>query len=118
MVLEIEGPLVTVHPLGGAVMGEDAASGVVDERGRVFAGTSGEAVHDGLYVCDGSIVPRSLGANPLLTICALAPASSRTRARPRPPHAAPAASASARRITKSSTCPFPFISTTPALSAA
>lgn len=64
--------LVTVHPLGGAVMGEDAASGVVDERGRVFAGTSGEAVHDGLYVCDGSIVPRSLGANPLLTICALA----------------------------------------------
>ena len=67
-----EKALITVHPLGGAVMGEDAASGVVDERGRVFAGASGDAVHDGLYVCDGSVIPRSLGANPLLTICALA----------------------------------------------
>jgi cholesterol oxidase len=64
--------LVTVHPLGGCVMGEDAATGVVDERGRVFAGTSGDAVHEGLYVADGAVVPRSLGVNPLLTISALA----------------------------------------------
>lgn len=64
--------LVTVHPLGGCVMAEDAARGVVNDRGQVFAGIQGAAVHDGLYVCDGSIIPRPLGVNPLLTISALA----------------------------------------------
>ena len=29
-------------------------------------------MHAGLYVCDGSVVPRPLGVNPLLTITALA----------------------------------------------
>src|SRR5205085_11888407 len=62
--------LVTVHPLGGCRMADDAAAGVVDGRCRVFAGEAGAAVHDGLYVCDGSIMPRSLGVNPLLTITA------------------------------------------------
>ncbi|MFM0266869.1 alpha/beta fold hydrolase [Paraburkholderia sediminicola] len=64
--------IVTVHPLGGCGMGEDAARGVVDHEGRVFSGTSGNAVHEGLYVMDGAVMPMSLGVNPLLTISALA----------------------------------------------
>jgi cholesterol oxidase len=62
--------LVTVHPLGGCVMADDGAHGVVDHRGRVFAG-EGDEVHDGLLVVDGAIVPRPLAVNPLLTISAL-----------------------------------------------
>ena len=64
--------LVTVHPLGGCVMADRAERGVVDDRGRVFAGATGTDVHDGLQVWDGSIVPRPIGVNPLLTISALA----------------------------------------------
>lgn len=66
------GRMATVHALGGCRMGDDARKGVVDPRGRVFSGPKGQAVHDGLFVLDGSIVPSSLGANPLLTITALA----------------------------------------------
>jgi cholesterol oxidase len=64
--------LVTVHPLGGCAMGDDADTGVVDHAGRVYSGAAGTDVHDGLYVLDGSIVPLALGVNPLLTITALA----------------------------------------------
>jgi choline dehydrogenase-like flavoprotein len=63
--------LISVHPLGGCWMGESGASGVVDDRCQVFAGESGE-IHEGLYVCDGSVVRGSLGVNPLLTISAIA----------------------------------------------
>jgi cholesterol oxidase len=64
----------TAHPLGGCGMGRDRSDGVVDHKCRVFdgaAGASDTAVHEGLYVIDGAVIPRSLGVNPLLTITAL-----------------------------------------------
>lgn len=57
--------VITVHPLGGAPMGRSAAEGVVDAHGEVFG-------YPGLYVADGAIMPGPVGANPALTIAALA----------------------------------------------
>jgi cholesterol oxidase len=65
-------PLITVHPLGGCPMGDSAETGAVDHVGKVFSAPRGAGVHEGLYVCDGAVVPRPLGVNPLLTIAALA----------------------------------------------
>eukprot|EP01064_Diplonema_japonicum_P003792 TRINITY_DN1248_c0_g3_i1.p1 TRINITY_DN1248_c0_g3~~TRINITY_DN1248_c0_g3_i1.p1 ORF type:complete len:1153 (+),score=332.37 TRINITY_DN1248_c0_g3_i1:63-3521(+) len=63
--------VISVHPLGGCCMASNATNGVVDHKGRVYSETSGESVHDGLYISDGSIIPTSLAVNPLLTISAV-----------------------------------------------
>ncbi len=59
------GMSTTAHILGGAVMGTGPEDGVVGLDGRAFG-------QDGLWILDGSVVPGNLGANPSLTITALA----------------------------------------------
>ena len=74
IVAQPRGPVMTVHPLGGCPMGTDKTQGVVDQHGRVFnLGNTAEHNWEGsLVVLDGSIIPGSLGANPALTISAVA----------------------------------------------
>jgi cholesterol oxidase len=57
--------VITVHPLGGAPMGRHVAEGVCDENGEVFG-------FPGLHVLDGALLPGPVGANPSLTIAAVA----------------------------------------------
>jgi cholesterol oxidase len=67
------GALTTVHPLGGCPMGDRGEDAVVNADGQVYNPFAGPlAVHDGLWVSDGAVIPGSLGANPMLTIAALA----------------------------------------------
>lgn len=57
--------ITAYHPLGTAAIAKTPEHGVCDLQHRVFG-------RRGLYVVDGSAVPSSLGANPQLTIMALA----------------------------------------------
>jgi cholesterol oxidase len=54
----------TAHFLGGAVIGRDANTGVVDHFNRAFG-------YDNLLICDGSAMPANPGVNPSLTITAI-----------------------------------------------
>jgi cholesterol oxidase len=56
---------ITAHILGGAVIGAEASSGVIDGQHRVFG-------YENLLVTDGAAIPANVGANPSLTITALA----------------------------------------------
>ncbi|MCU7936553.1 MAG: GMC family oxidoreductase [Candidatus Thiodiazotropha sp. (ex Dulcina madagascariensis)] len=53
----------TAHALGSLVTGDDPETSVVDADGRVHG-------MQGLYVADGSVLPRSSRVNPALTIYA------------------------------------------------
>ena len=59
------GRLITAHPLGGCPVANSKEFGVVDSCGEVFS-------YPGLFVADGSVMPGPVGANPSLTIAALA----------------------------------------------
>jgi choline dehydrogenase-like flavoprotein len=63
--MEGQGPFATAHVLGTARMGEDPRESVTDAHGRL---------HDvpNVILADGSVFPSSGGANPTLTIMALA----------------------------------------------
>jgi cholesterol oxidase len=56
---------ITAHLLGGACIGDTPSTGVIDPYQRVFG-------HEGLHVIDGASVTANLGANPSLTITAMA----------------------------------------------
>jgi choline dehydrogenase-like flavoprotein len=57
--------LASTHVQGSCRMGDDPARSAVDRNGQVHG-------VEGLYVGDGSLIPRTLSVNPSLTIMALA----------------------------------------------
>jgi choline dehydrogenase-like flavoprotein len=59
--------------MGTARMDADPGTGVVDTDGAVYGATS-------LYVADGSLLPSSIGVNPMMTIIAMASRVSRQMA--------------------------------------
>ncbi len=54
----------TAHILGGAVIGKDVNSGVIDVNQKVFG-------YANMYVCDGSAMSANPGVNPSITITAM-----------------------------------------------
>ncbi|XP_039122109.1 uncharacterized protein LOC120258737 [Dioscorea cayenensis subsp. rotundata] len=59
----------SVHLLGGCNAALDPSNGVCNPKGQVFDMSGDQpAVHKGLYVCDASLIPCSIGINPILTI--------------------------------------------------
>jgi cholesterol oxidase len=55
----------TAHILGGATIGRDSESGVIDKNHNVYG-------YRNMLICDGSAVPANPGVNPSLTITAMA----------------------------------------------
>ena len=74
--------VVSAHVMGGCAMADDPRRGVVDARGRHF-GVPNLSVHD------ASVFPTSLGANPQLSIYALAARNASLLARELTGHPAP-----------------------------
>jgi choline dehydrogenase-like flavoprotein len=62
--------LEAFHPMGTAAMGADPAMGAVAPDGTLHGS-------EGVYVCDASLLPTSLGVNPMMTVIACASRISR-----------------------------------------
>lgn len=62
----------SVHLLGGCNASLNPSLGVCNPNGQIFDTKNDTTVHSGLYVCDASLLPCSLGINPCLTIATLA----------------------------------------------
>ncbi|XP_077232090.1 uncharacterized protein LOC143866500 [Tasmannia lanceolata] len=63
----------SVHLLGGCNVASDPSHGVCNPNGQVFDQRNpSPTVHGGLYVCDASLIPCSVGINPCLTIATAA----------------------------------------------
>ncbi|KAG9459072.1 hypothetical protein H6P81_003580 [Aristolochia fimbriata] len=63
----------SVHLLGSCNAASCPSNGVCTHDGQVFDGEGPPAsVNQGLYVCDASLIPCSVGVNPCLTIAAAA----------------------------------------------
>ncbi|KVH94537.1 4Fe-4S ferredoxin, iron-sulfur binding, conserved site-containing protein [Cynara cardunculus var. scolymus] len=58
----------SVHLLGGCNAASDHFVGVCNSNGQVFDTKSPSSIHSGLYVCDASLIPCSIGVNPCLTV--------------------------------------------------
>lgn len=58
------GTTTTAHILGGAVMGKDIDTGVIDKNCNVFG-------YKNMMICDGSIISANPGVNPSLSITAI-----------------------------------------------
>ena len=55
----------TAHILGGATMGKDRQTGVIDKDNAVFG-------YKNMYIIDGSMISANPGVNPSLSITAIA----------------------------------------------
>ena len=77
----------TAHIIGGACIGVDRQSGVIDAYQRLYG-------HEGLHVADSSAITGNLGVNPALTITAMTERAmahwpNKGEPDPRPPLGAP-----------------------------
>lgn len=64
---------MSVHLSGGCNAATDPSQGICNPNGQVFKPQNDpQAVHQGLYVCDASLIPCPIGTSPCLSILAVA----------------------------------------------